>query len=60
MIKEVASETVVDVTTATIDLLMPYKNHAHTITTDKDQEFSNHGRLKNSDLNVLFTHSSFS
>lgn len=36
------SKSVKEVAEATINLLMPYKEHVHTITADNGREFANH------------------
>jgi IS30 family transposase len=44
-IKKVDSKSAKDVTAATIELLMPYQAHVHTINTDNDREFANHEEI---------------
>lgn len=42
VIKKVPSKSADDVTKATIELLMPYKEHVHTITADNGGAFADH------------------
>tara|TARA_R110002050_G_scaffold299462_1_gene465147 strand:- start:7534 stop:8316 length:783 start_codon:yes stop_codon:yes gene_type:complete len=42
LIKKVASKSAEDVTKATIELLMPYKQQVRTITADNGREFDHH------------------
>ncbi len=42
LIKKVASKSAVDVTKATIELFVPYKQYVHTITADNGREFAHH------------------
>ena len=54
---QVAHKTAVEVTKATIALLMPYKNYVHTITADNGKEFSGHEKIaKALDAEVYFAH----
>lgn len=42
MVKKLSSKSADDVTKNTIDLLMPYEEHMHTITADNGREFADH------------------
>ncbi len=42
LIKKVASKSAEDVTKATIELFVPYKQHVRTITADNGREFAHH------------------
>ena len=42
LIQKVDSKSAKEVAEATINLLMPYKEHVHTITADNGREFANH------------------
>ena len=54
---KVDSKSAEDVTRATIALLMPYKEHVHTITADNGREFANHEEIaKVLDAKVYFAH----
>ncbi|PCS23626.1 hypothetical protein [Candidatus Enterovibrio escicola] len=44
LIKTVALKSAEDVTTAIIDLLIPYKKDDHTIMADNSREFIHHER----------------
>lgn len=60
--KRVASKSAKDVTKATIDLLMPYKEHVLTITADNGREFANHeeiGKALNADIYFAHPYSSW-
>ena len=55
--KKVLSKSAEDVTRATIDLLMPYKQFVHTITADNGREFAGHQDIaKALDTDVYFAH----
>ena len=57
MIKKVDSKSAKDVTGATIELLMPYKDHVHTITADNGREFANHEEIAEAlDAEIYFAH----
>jgi IS30 family transposase len=57
LIKKVASTSAEDVTKATIELLMPYKQHVHTITADNGREFAHHQAIaKALDAEFYFAH----
>jgi IS30 family transposase len=45
LIKRVSSKSAKDVTQATIDLLMPFKDHVYTITADNGREFAYHPEI---------------
>jgi IS30 family transposase len=54
---KVASKSAEDVTKATIELLMPYKQHVHTITADNGREFAHHQAIaKALDAEFYFAH----
>jgi len=56
-IRKVDSKSAKDVTTTTIELLMPYKEHIHTITANHGREFANHEEIaKALDAEVYFAH----
>jgi len=53
----VNSKSAKDVTAATIELLMPYKAHVHTITADNGREFANHEEIAEAlEADVYFAH----
>ena len=55
MVKKVPSKSSDDVTKATIELLMPYKEHVHTI--DKGREFAGHETIARAlEADVYFAH----
>ena len=55
--KQVNGKTAAEVTKATIDLLMPYKEIVHTITADNGKEFAYHEQISKAlDTNVYFAH----
>ena len=57
LIKKVNSKSAKDVTAATIELLMPYKTHVHTITADNGREFANHEEIAEAlEADVYFAH----
>ncbi|SNX50916.1 Integrase core domain protein [Vibrio thalassae] len=57
LIKKVNSKSAKDVTAATIELLMPYKTHVHTITADNGREFANHEEIAETlEADVYFAH----
>jgi IS30 family transposase len=57
LIKKVASKSAGDVTKATIKLLMPYKQHVHTITAYNGREFTHHQTIaKALDAEFYFAH----
>ncbi|WCN09146.1 IS30 family transposase [Marinomonas mediterranea] len=57
LIKKVNSKSAVDVTQATIELLMPFKDHVHTITADNGREFAHHAKIAEAlDTKVYFAH----
>lgn len=57
VVKRVPSKSADDVTKATIELLMPYKEHVHTITADNGREFAGHETIaKALDADVYFAH----
>ena len=39
------SKSAKDVTQATIELLLPFKDHVHTITADNGREFAYHAEI---------------
>ncbi|HIF9341168.1 TPA: IS30 family transposase [Photobacterium damselae] len=43
--KKVSSKSAEEVTKATIEMLMPYKEHVHTITADNGREFAGHQEI---------------
>ncbi len=51
------SKSAKDVTQVTIELLMPFKDHIHTITADNGQEFAYHAEIAEAlDTKVYFAH----
>ncbi|MEZ9897593.1 IS30 family transposase [Vibrio breoganii] len=57
VVKKVPSKSADDVTKATIELLMPYKEHVHTITADNGREFAGHETIaKALEADVYFAH----
>jgi IS30 family transposase len=57
LIKKVASKSAEDVTKATIELLMPFKQYVHTITADNGREFAHHEVIaKSLDAAFYFAH----
>ena len=57
LIKKVNSKSVKDVTQATIELLMPFKDHVYTITADNGREFAYHVEIAEAlDTKVYFAH----
>ena len=57
LVKKVPSKSAGDVTKATIELLMPYKKHVHTITADNGREFADHETIaKALEADVYFAH----
>lgn len=57
LIKKVNSKSAKDVTAGTIELLMPYKAHVHTITADNGREFANHEEIAEAlEADVYFAH----
>ncbi|MBJ7536733.1 IS30 family transposase [Marinomonas transparens] len=57
LIKKVNSKSAVDVTRATIELLMPFKAHVHTITADNGREFAHHKEIAEAlSTKVYFAH----
>lgn len=57
LIKKVDSKSAKDVTQATIELLMPFKDHVHTITADNGREFAYHAEIAEAlDTKVYFAH----
>jgi IS30 family transposase len=55
--KKVPSKSADDVTKATIELLMPYKEHIHTIKADNGRGFAGHETIaKALDSDVYFAH----
>ncbi|GEM81517.1 IS30 family transposase [Vibrio superstes] len=55
--RKVHSKSVKDVTKATIDMLMPYKDFVHTITVDNGREFAGHEEIGNAlEADVYFAH----
>ncbi|WP_419236975.1 IS30 family transposase (plasmid) [Photobacterium leiognathi subsp. mandapamensis] len=55
--KKVASKSAAEVTKATIDMLMPYKDCVHTITADNGREFAGHQEIAEAlDADVYFAH----
>ncbi|MDP0588719.1 MAG: IS30 family transposase [Candidatus Endonucleobacter bathymodioli] len=54
---QVDSKSVTDVTAATIALLKPIKDLAHTITTDNGKEFAYHEKISKAlSADVYFAH----
>ncbi|MDE1327192.1 IS30 family transposase [Vibrio aestuarianus] len=57
VVKKVPTKSADDVTKATIELLMPYKEHVHTITADNGREFAGHETIaKALEADVYFAH----
>lgn len=57
LVKKVPSKSASDVTKATIEMLMPYKKHVHTITADNGREFAGHEEIaKQLEARVYFAH----
>lgn len=57
LVKKVASKSAEDVTKATIEMLLPYKEHVHTITEDNGREFAGHGEVaRELEAQVYFAH----
>jgi IS30 family transposase len=57
LIKKVDSKSAKDVTQATIELLMPFKDHVHTITADNGREFAYHAEIAEAlNTKVYFAH----
>ncbi len=57
LIKKVNSKSAKDVTEATIELLMPFKDHVHTITADNGREFAYHAEIAETlGTKVYFAH----
>lgn len=57
LVKKVTSKSAEDVTRATIEMLMPYKKHVHTITADNGREFAGHEEVaKALDTQFYFAH----
>ena len=57
VVKKVPSKSADDVTKATIELLMPYQEHVHTITADNGREFAGHETIaKALEADVYFAH----
>jgi IS30 family transposase len=57
LVKKVASKSADDVTRATIDMLMPYKEHVHTITADNGRAFAGHQKIARAlETTVYFAH----
>ena len=57
VVKKVPSKSADDVTKAIIELLMPYKEHVHTITADNGREFAGHETIaKALEADVYFAH----
>ncbi|WP_241816862.1 IS30 family transposase, partial [Vibrio tasmaniensis] len=57
VVKKVPSKSADDVIKATIELLMPYKEHVHTITADNGREFTGHETIaKALEADVYFAH----
>ncbi|WP_432458936.1 IS30 family transposase [Agarivorans sp. QJM3NY_25] len=55
--KKVPSKSAKDVTKATIDMLMPYKEFVHTITADNGREFAGHEEIAEAlEAEVYFAH----
>ncbi len=55
--KKVPSKSAKDVTKATIDMLMPYKEFVHTITADNGREFAGHEEIAEAlEVEVYFAH----
>lgn len=57
LIKKVDSKSAKEVTQATIELLLPFKDHVHTITADNGREFAYHAEIAEAlDTTVYFAH----
>ena len=57
LIQNVDSKPGKDVAEAMINLLMPYKDHVHTITADNGREFANHQAISEAlETEFYFTH----
>ena len=57
LLKKVNSKSAKGVTQATIELLMPFKDHVHTITAGSGREFDYHAEIaKELDTKVYFSH----
>ncbi len=57
LIKKVDSKSAKDVTQATIELLLPFKDHVHTITADNGREFAYHAEIAEAlETTVYFAH----
>lgn len=55
--KKVASKSAVEITKATIEILMPYKVCRHTITADNGREFACHQEISEAlDADLYFAH----
>lgn len=55
--KKTASKSAKDVTKATIDMLLPYKEFVHTITADNGREFAGHEEIAEAlEAKVYFAH----
>ncbi|MEZ9847683.1 IS30 family transposase, partial [Vibrio breoganii] len=55
--RKVSSKSAKDVTQATIDMLLPYKEFVHTITADNGREFAGHEEIaKALEAEVYFAH----
>ncbi|GAD91432.1 putative transposase [Vibrio halioticoli NBRC 102217] len=57
LVKKASSKSAEAVTQATIEMLMPYKEHVHTITADNGREFAGHQKIGEAlDAKVYFAH----
>ncbi|WP_154723811.1 IS30 family transposase [Vibrio cyclitrophicus] len=57
LVKKVPSKSADDVTKATIEMLLPYKEHVHTITADNGREFAGHEEIaRELEAQVYFAH----
>ncbi|MDB4837006.1 IS30 family transposase [Marinomonas sp.] len=57
LIKKVNSKSAKEVTQATIELLMPFKDHVHTITADNGREFAYYAEIAEAlETKVYFAH----
>jgi IS30 family transposase len=57
LVKKVPSKSADDVTKATIEMLLPYKEHVHTITADNGREFAGHEEVaRELEAQVYFAH----
>ncbi|HIF9086907.1 TPA: IS30 family transposase, partial [Photobacterium damselae] len=55
--KKVSSKSAEEVTKATIEMLMPYKEHVHTITADNGREFAGHQEISDAlETKFYFAH----